>query len=68
MIQIKNLSKSFATQLIFDDISLSMSSGEKLGFVGRNGSGKSTLFSMISGEQGFESGSIIKPKNYFVID
>lgn len=64
MIQIKNLSKSFATQLIFDDVSLSMSCGEKLGFVGRNGSGKSTLFSMISGEQGFESGSIIKPKNY----
>jgi len=64
MIQIKNLSKSFATQLIFDDITLSMSSGEKLGLIGRNGSGKSTLFSMISGEQGYDKGSIIKPKNY----
>ena len=64
MIQIHNLSKSFGPQVIFEDISLSMSSGEKLGLVGRNGSGKSTLFSMICGEQGYDKGSIIRPKNY----
>lgn len=64
MIQIQNLSKAFSTQAIFDDITLTLSKGEKLGLVGRNGSGKSTLFSMISGDLTPDSGEVICPKNY----
>lgn len=35
--------------LIFDDLSLDIKVGDKLGIVGRNGSGKTTLFKLIAG-------------------
>jgi ATP-binding cassette subfamily F protein 3 len=64
MLQIINLTKSFGTRTIFDQITLQMSEGERLGLVGRNGFGKSTLFKMILGEENYDSGSLSFPKNY----
>jgi ATP-binding cassette subfamily F protein 3 len=64
MLQIINLSKSYGTRTIFDQITLQMSEGERLGLVGRNGFGKSTLFKMILGEENYESGTLSFPKNY----
>ena len=64
MIQLANISKSFGTQTLFDNVNLKVQSQQKIGFVGRNGSGKSTLFKMILGEEGYDSGSINIPKNY----
>ncbi len=66
MIQITNLTKSFGGQTLFNDASLKMIAGQKIGFVGRNGSGKSTLFKMILGEENYDSGDISIPKNYMI--
>lgn len=64
MIQINNLTKSYGTRVLFENLSLKLNSGNKVGFVGRNGSGKSTLFKIILGEEPYDSGEIIVPKNY----
>ncbi|MCL4431712.1 MAG: ATP-binding cassette domain-containing protein, partial [Epsilonproteobacteria bacterium] len=64
MIQINNLTKSYGGRVLFQDLDLKLFSGNKIGFVGRNGSGKSTLFKIILGEEPYDSGEIVIPKNY----
>lgn len=64
MIQINNLTKSYGTRVLFENLSLKLNAGNKVGFVGRNGTGKSTLFKIILDEEHYDSGEIIIPKNY----
>ena len=47
MINITNLSKNYGAKILFEDISLNINEGEKIGLIGPNGTGKSTLFSLI---------------------
>ncbi len=49
MITINNLSKSYDTKVVLNDINLEVKSGHVVGLVGPNGSGKSTLLRLISG-------------------
>lgn len=47
MIQINGLNKSYGSQILFQDVSLTIGDQEKIGLVGRNGSGKSTFLRML---------------------
>ncbi len=64
MIQLNNISKSFATKELFGNVSFRLNSKDRVGLVGRNGSGKSTLFKLILGEIEPDGGEILIPKNY----
>ena len=64
MIQVTKVSKQFAGQVLFQDLSFNIAPGERVGLVGRNGSGKSTLFSLILGNQTPDEGEIQIPKGY----
>ncbi len=64
MIQLTNIYKNFASQELFEDLSLKLNAGTRVGLVGRNGSGKSTLFKIILGEESADSGEVVIPKNY----
>lgn len=64
MIQLTNISKSFASIPLISDINFRLGSGQRVGLVGRNGSGKSTLFKIILGEESYDDGEISIPKNY----
>lgn len=48
-IETRNLTKRFGAITAVDDVSLSVDSGEVLGFLGPNGAGKSTTMKMITG-------------------
>ena len=52
------LSKSFSSRTLFENISLGISEGERLGLIGRNGSGKTTLLKILSGRLEPDSGLI----------
>lgn len=66
MIQVTNLSKSYGTQLLFQNVTFTLGKGERVGLVGRNGTGKSTLFRILLGEESQDEGEIIFPKNYHI--
>lgn len=64
MIAVENLSKSFGGQTLFENAGFQIGDGERVGLVGRNGHGKTTLIRIISGEEGYDAGSVTCPKNY----
>lgn len=59
IIDIQNVSKRFGERVLFDNISFSVAEGQRVGLIAQNGTGKSTLLSMLTGEEGVDSGEII---------
>lgn len=59
--------KSFGDRLLYQDLSLQLQAGEKVGLIGRNGTGKTTLFNMLTGSDTDYAGSIECKKNLIVI-
>lgn len=55
-----DLHKSFGPQILLDNVSLSIRTGERVGLVGVNGSGKSTLARILAGLEQPDSGTIAR--------
>ncbi len=64
MIQVNKLSKGYHNTPLFEDVTFSLSRGERVGLVGRNGSGKSTLLKIFMGLEDGDSGGFTTPKGY----
>ena len=63
MLTVSQLSKSFSGRKLFEDVSLQVNRGDRIGLVGPNGAGKSTLFSLLLGETSPDTGTIAIEKN-----
>jgi ATP-binding cassette, subfamily F, member 3 len=63
MLTVSQLSKSFAGRALFDDVSLQLNRGDRIGLVGPNGTGKSTLFALLFGDVSPDKGTIAIEKN-----
>ena len=48
----ENVSRSYGDKVLFRNVNLSISKGDKIALVAKNGSGKTTLLKIISGEEG----------------
>jgi len=57
-INLQNVSLAFGSTSLFEDIHLTVASGEKVALVGRNGYGKSTLLKLIAGILRPDTGTI----------
>ncbi len=57
-LDVQNLTKTFGALLLFENISFSISEGQRVGLVAKNGIGKSTLLSILTGKEGYDSGEI----------
>ena len=58
MLTVAGLSKAFGGRQLFDDVSLTLLSGERVGLVGPNGAGKSTLLKIILGQETPDAGEV----------
>ncbi len=54
----QSLSKSFGNRTLFENLSFSIFSGDRVGLIGPNGSGKSTLLKILSGSEKQNSGTV----------
>lgn len=83
IITVNGLNKYYGGSHILKDFSLEVHDGERVGLLGKNGAGKTTLFKILSGQEGYESGSVytasgsriaildqipVYPENYRVTD
>jgi ATP-binding cassette subfamily F protein uup len=57
-INLQSINLAFGNTSLFEDIHLTIESGEKVALVGRNGSGKSTLLKLIAGSIRPDTGTI----------
>lgn len=60
ILNIGNVTKVYGDKLLFDQVSLGINDGDKIGIIGINGCGKSTLLKMAAGLVEPDSGEIIK--------
>ncbi len=54
----KNMGQNYAGNQIFEQVSLQLNAGERVGLVGRNGEGKSTLAKLIAGIEKPSAGEV----------
>ena len=57
MLQVSNVSKSYGGNLLFENVSFAVNTGQKVGLVGPNGCGKTTLLKIVMGEVQSDTGS-----------
>ncbi|MEO9503624.1 ABC-F family ATP-binding cassette domain-containing protein [Nonlabens ulvanivorans] len=57
-ISVENVSRSFGERVLFDNISLGINEGQKIGFVAKNGFGKTSLLDIIIGKEMPNTGSV----------
>src|SRR5205085_1153414 len=63
MLTISGISKSFGGRTLFEDVSLQVNRGDRIGLVGPNGAGKSTLFNLILQTESPDEGTISFQRN-----
>jgi ATP-binding cassette subfamily F protein 3 len=58
MLTVSQVSKAFGGRTLFENASLQINPGDRIGLIGPNGAGKSTLFSLILGESAPDDGTV----------
>jgi ATP-binding cassette subfamily F protein uup len=58
IINAQGISKAFGSTVLFQDVSFTVSEGDRIGLIGPNGSGKSTLLRILAGNEDLDSGEI----------
>jgi len=58
VIEVEGISKGYGDNLLIDNLSFSLPPGGIVGVIGPNGAGKSTLFSILTGQQEPDSGTV----------
>lgn len=62
MLNIHNLSVSFAGEYLFESVTFKIGAGDRVGLVGKNGAGKSTMLKLLSRDMEPDTGSIAMEK------
>jgi ABC transport system ATP-binding/permease protein len=62
IINAQNISKAFGANPLFEEVSFTVSEGDRIGLIGPNGSGKSTLLRILAGTERPDSGDVAMRK------
>lgn len=60
LLNLQNITHTFGSKPVFDNISMQIQKGEKISLLGRNGTGKSTMMKLINGQIEPDSGNLIR--------
>jgi ABC transport system ATP-binding/permease protein len=58
LINVRSISKAFGAEPLFQNVSFTVSEGDRIGLIGPNGSGKSTLLRILAGTETSDDGEI----------
>jgi ATP-binding cassette, subfamily F, member 3 len=58
MLTLSQVTKAFGGRTLFQDASLQINPGDRIGLIGPNGAGKSTLFSLVLGDNAPDEGTV----------
>ena len=67
MLNIHNLTITFAGEDLFSGITFKLSGGDKIGLIGKNGAGKSTLLKVIAKEIEHDGGTLAYEKDISIV-
>ena len=68
MIAVNEVTKSFGTQLLFDNVNVKFTPGNRYGLTGPNGAGKSTFMRILTGEvEPTNRGTVTRPRRTGVL-
>ena len=59
ILQINSLTKSVGDRVLFQDVTLGIFEGDKIGLIAKNGMGKTTLLRCLAGIESADSGDIV---------
>ena len=62
IITIEHFKKTYGEKLLFENVDLGVSEGDKVGIVGINGTGKSTFLKAVAGLVPVDAGSVVRQK------
>jgi ABC-type multidrug transport system ATPase subunit len=68
MLEVKNLSKSFSSLCVIDNVSCKFKEGEIIALLGENGSGKTTMLKCLANIVNIDNGEIKISAGYILID
>src|SRR5712671_4850090 len=63
MLTISGMTKAFGARVLFEDATLQVNRGDRIGLVGPNGAGKTTLFSLVLGHDAPDTGDMRIERN-----
>lgn len=63
ILTVQEVTKGYGDRILFQNITLGLNAGDKVGIIGINGTGKSTLLKMIAGIETPDSGNVVMNKN-----
>lgn len=59
IVELHNISKTFANKTLFKNINYVFKKGERVGIIGKNGTGKSTFLNILTGKLAPDSGKVV---------
>ena len=62
LLSARELTKTYPSSVLFEDVSLHLHAGDRVGLIGPNGAGKSTLMKILGGIEHSDAGEVIRQK------
>ena len=60
LLNLEKVSKTYTDRKLFDQVTLGLNEGDRVGLIGINGTGKSTLLKIIAGLEKPDEGEVVK--------